>query len=122
MRLRPLVMVLGLVVLTAADHGSASAEEAARSFSESDRNGDGTVDRREMERRALQVFSFADNDKDAYLSRDEYGSLVLDEPLSAADADRDGRVSTREFVALRQREFDAADKNQDGVMSQEEAR
>jgi Ca2+-binding EF-hand superfamily protein len=113
-------VVLGL--LLAAGHASAPAEEAARSFSESDRNRDGVVDRQEMERRALQVFSFADNDKNAYLSRDEYDSLVLDEPLSLADTDRDGRVSTREFVMLRQREFDAADKNHDGVMSEDEAR
>lgn len=119
-RLRRLVVVLGLLLV--AGHASAPAEEAARSFSESDRNRDGVVDRQETERRALQVFSFADNDKNAYLSRDEYDSLVLDEPLSLADADRDGRVSTREFVMLRQREFDAADKNHDGVMSEDEAR
>jgi len=100
----------------------APAGEAVRSFAESDRNGDGSVDRREMERRALEVFSFADTDRDAHLSPEEYDSLVLDEPFNVADANHDGRVSTREFVAIRTRDFDAADRNHDGVLSPDEVR
>ena len=114
-------MVLGLAVLAAAYRAAAPAGDVVRSFAESDRNHDGSVDRREMERRALEVFSFADTDRDAHLSREEYDSLVLDEPFSAADANHDGRVSTREFVAIRTRDFDAADKNHDGVLEPDEA-
>jgi Ca2+-binding EF-hand superfamily protein len=122
MRLWALAAVLGLAALAARDRTSARAGEAVRSFEQSDRNHDGSVDRREMERRALEVFSFADNDRDAHLSREEYDALVLDEPFDAADANHDGRVSTREFVAIRTRDFDAADKNHDGVLSPDEIR
>jgi hypothetical protein len=117
-----LVALLGMALLAAGYPLPTSAGEVLRSLAESDRNRDGSVDRREAERRALDVFSFADNDRDAYLTRDEYGSLVLVDSFVTADADRDGRVSVREFVALRMREFDAADTNHDGVLSQDEAR
>ena len=100
----------------------ALAGEAVRSFAESDRNGDGSVDRREMERRALEVFYFADTDKDGHLSREEYRALVLDESFASVDTDHDGRINPREFVAVRTRDFDAADKNHDGVLSPDEAR
>jgi hypothetical protein len=113
-----LIALVGLAAVVAATPGWAG--EAVRSFAESDRNGDGSVDRREAERRALEVFSFADADRDAYLSREEYESLVVDDSFAAADANKDGRVSTREFVAIRMRDFDAADTNHDGVLSPSE--
>jgi hypothetical protein len=115
-----LLVVLWLAVLVAG--APVWAGEAVRAFAESDRNGDGAVDRREAERRALEVFSFADNDRDAYLSRDEYESLVVEETFAVADANHDGRVSTKEFVAIRIRDFEAADRNHDGVLSADEVR
>jgi len=114
-----LITILGLAAVLAAGT-PARAGEAVRSFAESDRNGDGQVDRREAERRALEVFSFADADRDANLSREEYESLVVEDSFAAADANHDGRVSTREFVAIRMRDFEAADKNHDGVLSADE--
>jgi Ca2+-binding EF-hand superfamily protein len=113
---RAALLVLALAAVLAVPALAADS----RAFAESDRNGDGNVDRREAERRALDVFSFVDNDKDAYLSRDEYNALVLDESFAAVDADRDGRISTHEFVTMRYREFDAADKNHDGILTEEE--
>ena len=121
MREQRLVAVLGLAAVVAAG-AAAWAGEAVRSFAESDRNGDGSVDRREMERRALEVFSFADGDRDAHLSREEYESLIVEDSFATADANHDGRVSTREFVAIRLRDFEAADRNHDGVLSPEEVR
>jgi Ca2+-binding EF-hand superfamily protein len=111
-----------LALATAAAVVPAAAGEAVRSFAESDRNGDGSVDRREAERRALEVFSFADGDRDGHLSREEYDSLVLDDAFAAADTNHDGRVSTREFVAIRMQDFEAADRNHDGVLSPDEVR
>jgi Ca2+-binding EF-hand superfamily protein len=116
--MRRLVVLFGLAAVLAA--APAHAGEVVRSFAESDRNGDGRVDRREAERRALEVFSFADADRDAHLSREEYDSLVLEDSFAAADANHDGRVSTQEFVAIRMRDFEAADKNHDGVLSPDE--
>jgi len=114
--MRRFIVVLGLAVVVTAV-APTRAGEAVRSFAESDRNADGSVDRREAERRALEVFSFADADRDAYLSREEYGSLIVEDSFAAADANKDGRVSTREFVAIRMRDFEAADTNHDGVLS-----
>jgi hypothetical protein len=116
--MRRLIALLGLAAVIAGAPGWAG--EAVRSFAESDRNGDGSVDRREAERHALEVFSFADADRDAHLSREEYESLVVEDPFAAADANHDGRVSTREFVAIRMRDFDAADTNHDGTLSPSE--
>ena len=112
-------MLVGLVVV-AQGCRPAAAGEATRSFAESDRNGDGAVDRKEMERRALEVFYFADTDKNGHLTREEYTALVLADGFEAVDADRDGRVSVREFVAARTRDFDAADRDHDGVLSRPE--
>jgi Ca2+-binding EF-hand superfamily protein len=75
-----------------------------------------------MERRALEVFYFADTDKNGHLTREEYGALVLQDDFVTMDADRDGRVSVREFVAARTRDFDAADRDHDGVLSADEVK
>jgi len=99
----------------------AIAGDPAQSVAEADRNNDGVIDRKEAERRALEVFSFVDNNKDAYLSRDEYNALVLEGAFAAADTNRDGKISTHEFVAVRYREFDALDRNHDGIVTQEES-
>ena len=99
----------------------AVAGDASQSVAEADRNNDGAVDRKEAERRALEVFSFVDNNKDAYLSRDEYNALVLEGAFAAADANRDGKISTHEFVAVRYRQFDALDENHDGIVTEEES-
>lgn len=112
-----------LIVLTLLATARGAAVRAADSgpWTEADRNGDGTIDRREAERRALDLFSFVDNDRDAYLSRDEYNGLVLHgASFAAVDANHDGRISTHEFVAMRYREFDAADGNHDGVLTADE--
>jgi hypothetical protein len=120
--MRPRHRAAGIVLALVAVLGGAPAHAAeSASFAESDRNADGNVDRREAERRALDVFSFVDNNKDAYLSRDEYNALVLDgSSFAAVDTSRDGKISTHEFVAMRYREFDAADRNHDGVLTEDE--
>jgi hypothetical protein len=118
-RLFRLVAIPALAVVVAGT--PAIAGDAAQSVAEADRNGDGAIDRKEAERRALEVFSFVDNNKDAYLSRDEYNALVLEGAFAAADANRDGKVSTHEFVAVRYREFDALDRNHDGIVTEEES-
>lgn len=109
-----------LAAALAANSVPARAGDATRSFAESDRNRDGAVDRREMERRALEVFHFADNEKDGYLGRDEFDALVLEDDFAAVDSDGDGRVTTREFVAARVRDFDAADADRDGTLRADE--
>jgi EF hand domain-containing protein len=112
--------VIALVLLTAAGGAPARAADS-QGWTQADRNGDGTIDRPEAERRALDLFSFVDNNKDAYLSRDEYNALVLEgSSFAAVDTNHDGKISTHEFVAMRYREFDAADKDHDGVLSAEE--
>ena len=115
---RATLIVLALLAVA----GGAPARAAdQQGWTQADRNGDGTIDRPEAERRALDLFSFVDNNKDAYLSRDEYNALVLDgSGFAAVDSNHDGKISTHEFVAKRYREFDAADKNHDGVLTDDE--
>jgi Ca2+-binding EF-hand superfamily protein len=111
------VALIALLLLAGACGAPARAADA-EGWTQADRNGDGTIDRREAERRALDLFSFVDNNKDAYLSRDEYNALVLEgSSFAAVDTNHDGKISTHEFVAMRYREFDAADKDHDGVLS-----
>jgi len=112
--------LIALILLAAAGGARARAADS-QGWAEADRNGDGTIDRPEAERRALDLFSFVDNNKDAYLSRDEYGALVLEgSSFAAVDANHDGKISTHEFVAVRYREFDAADRNHDGRLTEDE--
>ena len=119
MRLFRLVALPALAAVLAC--APAVAGDPAQSVAEADRNNDGVIDRKEAERRALEVFSFVDNNKDAYLSRDEYNALVLEGAFAAADTNRDGKISTHEFVAVRYREFDALDRNHDGIVTEEES-
>jgi hypothetical protein len=112
--------LIALILLAAAGGARARAADS-QGWAEADRNGDGTIDRPEAERRGLDLFSFVDNNKDAYLSRDEYKALVLEgSSFAAVDTNHDGKISTHEFVAMRYRQFDTADKNHDGALSPEE--
>jgi Ca2+-binding EF-hand superfamily protein len=92
----------------------------ALSLAVADRNHDGVVERAEAERRALDVFYFADTDKNGRLTRDEFAALVVGDDFAVEDADHDGALSLKEFVAARLREFDAADTDHDGRVSLDE--
>src|SRR5215468_4895479 len=64
-------------------------------FTLTDRNGDGEIDHQEYADREVDVFFFADGDKDGKLSAAEVGAS--DAAFKAADRNGDGALSLAEF-------------------------
>lgn len=101
------------------------------------------VTRNAVERRAAQMFTAADIDRDGWLTRTEYQSAVVAQArrydpavpttgkgMDAAMAQfdelakphEDGRIPRSAFVAAATAKFDSADLNHDGTVTPEEAR
>jgi len=89
-----------------------------------DKNKDGRIDREEFHQRMIEVFFFADVDKDGNLTFTEFVAVATVDPeaFKKADRDGDGKLSVYEFMYVIHRDFDAADKNQDGVIDLQELR
>jgi Ca2+-binding EF-hand superfamily protein len=88
---------------------------------ETDTNGDGFVDRGEFEARMVEVFFFADTDRDGFLSEEELAKgVVFPEDFRHADTNHDGRLSLYEFEAVRFHDFDRVDADKDGRLSEAE--
>jgi Ca2+-binding EF-hand superfamily protein len=87
-----------------------------------DKNGDGKIGRVEFLERMREAFFFADNNKDGFLTLDEYQRIEGADPRGFARADRnkDGKLSLYEFLKAVNEDFDAADKNNDGLLEEEE--
>jgi len=85
-----------------------------------DQNRDGEIDRDEFEQRIVQVFYFADVDKDGFVT---FGQLmVFDEArlFETADLDGDSRLSLSEFLNARAGNFRDADTDRSDTLSVEE--
>ncbi len=91
-------------------------------FSTSDLNKDGIVDREEYQRRMVEVFYFADRDKDGFVTVEELRAIgpVNPQAFRAADKNGDGKLTVDEFVVFRMVDFDQADTNKDGKLTKEE--
>jgi len=85
-----------------------------------DRNHDGEINREEFEQRIIQIFYFADVDKDGYVTIGQL--MVFDEALlfETADIDGDSRLSLSEFLAARFENFREADTDGSDSLSVEE--
>ena len=121
--MRPWMLALAALLVA----GSAVAQPAPpppggdvnRAFQETDRNGDGRIDREEFHRRAVEVFYFLDVNRDGYLVVSEVTMIPL-EAFRAADRDGDGKLSLQEYLNARFKDFEAMDTNRDGTISKEE--
>jgi Ca2+-binding EF-hand superfamily protein len=96
------------------------AHDPRAAFAETDTDKNGVVDRGEFNARIVEVFYFADTDRDGTLTPEEQKRLVFPEDFKAVDKDGDGRLTLREFLRVRFADFDVADTNEDGVLSVEE--
>jgi Ca2+-binding EF-hand superfamily protein len=120
--MRPLALALVSLLLA----GSAMAQPAAptsedvnRAFQETDRNGDGKIDREEFHRRTVEVFYFLDVNRDGHLVVGEI-AVIPAELFRGADRDGDGKLSLQEYLNARFKDFEAMDADRDGVVTKEE--
>ena len=109
LRIRPLVLLLASVVLPRGARVAQTlppiSEQTHRAFAETDRNGDGRIDREEFHRRILVIEEIAN---------------VRPEAFRAADRNGDGKLSLEEYVNARFKDFEAIDANGDGVITKDE--
>jgi Ca2+-binding EF-hand superfamily protein len=85
-----------------------------------DRNHDGEINRDEFEQRIIELFYFADVDRDGFVTLGQL--VVFDEALlfETADIDGDSRLSLSEFLVARSKNFRAADTDGSDSLSVEE--
>jgi Ca2+-binding EF-hand superfamily protein len=123
-RHRSLVLGTGILslVLAAASPGIARAQSEGEPFGLTDYDKNGRIDRQEYQKRMIEVFYFADRNKDGVVTIEELAVVetVDQKAFRAADKNGDGKLTVEEFVAYRMVDFDAADKNKDGVLTYEE--
>jgi Ca2+-binding EF-hand superfamily protein len=96
-----------------------SPQELRQQFQETDRNGDGKVDREEFHRRSVELFYFLDKDRKGYLVLVDIKGLTP-EDFKAANQKADGKLTLDEFLNARFRHFELADTNGDGVLTLQE--
>jgi Ca2+-binding EF-hand superfamily protein len=114
-------MVTAGVVAAAGTAGAQlpSSQELRQQFRETDRNGDGKLDRAEFHGRSVELFYFLDKDRKGYLVLVDVRGLTA-EDFKAANRKGDGKLTLDEFINARFRLFDLADTNGDGVLMIEE--
>ena len=112
----------GLLLVAAASPNSARGQEEGEPFGLTDHDKNGRIDRQEYQKRMVDVFYFADRNKDGVVTVEELAVIetVDEKAFDAADKRRDGRLTVKEFVTYRVIDFDAADKNKDGVLTYDE--
>jgi Ca2+-binding EF-hand superfamily protein len=85
-----------------------------------DENHDGEIDREEFHHRMVQIFYFADTDKDGLVVYGELEVFDEDKLFKVADRNRDSKLSLKEFVNARFVNFRDADTNSDGTLNVQE--
>jgi len=119
-------------VLLVADASPAFGPRMGRLFQRLDANGDGAIERSEVEVVRERLFARFDADGDGFLTREEIESASsrrrrrapMGDPAARAerlDADGDGAVSEAEFVRGEAPVFERADADGDGRLTRTEA-
>lgn len=125
MRQMVLVVMLIAAVVAGTTGYSVAGEQMTREevMATADKNHDGRIDLQEFNQRMIEVFFFADTDKDGKLSWVELQAVVVDadpQRFKAADTDGEGKLSLFEFLYALDVDFIQADNNHDGVLDMEE--
>jgi Ca2+-binding EF-hand superfamily protein len=100
--------------------GARPTNDPKAAFAVSDENQDGQIDHEEFHHRIVQVFYFADTDRDGYVSNGQLQAFDEAELFTNGDGDGDGRLSLYEFVNARFGNFREADDDSSGTLSEEE--
>jgi len=127
-----IALVAAAAVLLAAGTSDAFGPRAGRLFQRLDADGDGAVERSEIEALRGRLFARFDADGDGSLSREEMEAASsrrrrrapMGDPAARAerlDADGDGLVSEAEFVRGEAPVFERADADGDGRLTRTEA-
>lgn len=122
--MRRILIAFGTTLLCA---GGAAAQQAPApvtdprsAFEATDRNRDSEIDHAEFQNRIIEVFYFADKDKDGLANKGELNVFDEEELFEEADRNGDGKLSVKEFVAARFEAFEEADTDENGSLSVEE--
>ncbi len=106
---------------SASESGGPIEEDPAKAHANTDYNGDGKVDRHEFSMRVVDVFYFADADRDGHLAPAEFVTTNMG-PFPAEAAGDDSSLSLYEFTDECHTRFRTADTDRDGTLSVEEVR
>ena len=115
-----------LLATTLVGAGSTRAQDQPKpydpraAFRETDKTGDGQIDRQEFAERIVDVFYIADTNKDGFLDVEEYARLPYSGAFKTADSTGDGHLTLSEFERIRFTQFDEADTTKDGTLSVDE--
>ena len=122
MHVVPMVSLICLLFLPAiaSAQGAPPTHDPRAAFAATDENHDGRIDHEEFHHRIVQVFYFADTDRDGYVSNGQLKTFDEAELFANGDGDGDGRLSLYEFINARFGNFRAADDDSNGTLSVEE--
>lgn len=120
-RIFALLLAFAWAPLALAQAGKALESNPDAAHAEADTDGDGGIDHAEYQHRMVEVFYFADGDRDGYLEGVEIVRTGRENP-AAGDSNGDGRVSLDEFIDEAFDRFEAADLDDDEELSIEEVR
>jgi len=123
--MRRIGTALGMATLlyasgVSAQQGSPPVQDPRAAHAITDKNGDGEIDHAEFYQRMVDVFYFADKDKDGLANRGEMNVWDEEALFDRADKDGDGKISLKEFEAARFEDFERADTDHSGTLSVEE--
>jgi Ca2+-binding EF-hand superfamily protein len=95
---------------------------AAPSRAMTDTDNDGTVDLDEAKKAASTLFGKLDRDGDGTLDRRELRGRLSATDFAAADPDKDGTLSKDEYLKIVEDRFKATDRDNDGTLDEKELR
>ena len=110
------LLLLAALLLPGGAFAPARAAEQGEDFAITDRNSDGFIDRGEFHQRMVELFFFADADRDGRLLPAELPGVPAD-AFRGADRDGNGVLDLAEFTQARAVDFGQADSNGDGLLS-----
>ena len=116
-----LLLVFAWAPVALAQDGRPLESDPDVAHKQADTNGDGGIDHAEFHYRMVEVFYFADGDRDGYLAGIEIARTGRENP-AAGDTNSDERVSLKEFIDEAFDRFEAGDTNDDQELSVEEVR
>jgi Ca2+-binding EF-hand superfamily protein len=119
MRVVLIAWMLFLPALASAQ-GAPAENDPRAAFAASDENQDGRIDHEEFHHRIVQMFYFADDDRDGHITQGQMNAFDEASMFANGDSNSDSKLSLYEFVNFRFRNFREADTDTNGTLSVDE--